>query len=274
MGAFIDNLLKQRFQGRYFIEQYNDFDYRIIHCPLLTDKKILHKFSKYWKSDFDVISSSEVSISRTKRNIRRICLSNNFEYFATWTIDSKLCDRFHLENCIDEMRKHLKAFHRKYNSFKYIYIIETHKNGAFHFHGLVKGIPVDELKKYSKGEKYNIPKYIYDSVEKGAEIFHCSFFDSRLGFNTFSKIKSYTKCCNYIIKYISKDFVKTKENQIYFCSRGLSKGLHYEVSHIPSELFKNAHEFKIDDIPVALVYDFNIKSLSQKNNLIFQKIKD
>lgn len=274
MGAFLNDLLNKRFQGKYFIEQYNNNDFRIIHCPLLTDKKISHKFKDYWKSDFDVISAADSSISRTKRNIRRICLSNDFEYFATWTIDSKLCDRFHLEYCVENMKKILKAYKRKFENFKYIYIIETHKNGAFHFHGLVKGIPASELVEYKKCDKYNIPTYIYDSIVNGTSIFHSPYFDSKLGYNTFSKIKDYTKCCNYIIKYISKDFVKTKENQIYFCSRGLSKGLHYEVPYIPNELFKDSYQFKIDDVPVALVYDFNINSLSKKDNIIFQNIKD
>ena len=155
-----------------------------------------------------------ISLSRTKNNIKNICLSNNFEYFCTMTVNSKNADRFSLQEVQDKMKKICKSIKRKNKDFAYIYITEEHKNGAFHFHGMVK----------------NIDLYINKN-------FYLSSADfDKLGYNSFSPIKDYNKCCNYITKYITKDCVKNENNQIYFCSRGLSKG--FEEYMIDSDLKK------------------------------------
>ena len=108
------------------MEHYNDNAYRIIKTYCRS------RFKHYISDTFG--NSDETSLSRTKRNIRRIALSNNFEYFATWTINSEHCDRFFLSDCVDKMKELMKAFQRKNKNFKYLYIIEKHTNGAFHFH--------------------------------------------------------------------------------------------------------------------------------------------
>lgn len=79
-----------------------------------------------------------ISLSRTKRDIKEIALCNNFTYFATLTIDSKNCDRFSLTECQELLRKKLKKLKRKNSDFAYLFITEKHKNGAFHFHGLIR----------------------------------------------------------------------------------------------------------------------------------------
>lgn len=74
------------------------------------------------------------SLSRTKRNIREIALSNDFEYFATITVASEKADRFNLDECQEKLRKIFKKLKRKNKNFAYIFITEKHQNGAFHFH--------------------------------------------------------------------------------------------------------------------------------------------
>ena len=148
-----------------------------------------------------------ISLSRTKRNIKEIALCNNFEYFATITINSKNCDRYSLIETQKILKQHLKKIKRNNNNFKYLFITEKHKDAAFHFHGLVANIPL------------YINNYGY---------FSCSILDN-IGFNSFSKIIDYNKCCNYITKYITKDCIRNKHNQIYISSRGLKKADKYEI---------------------------------------------
>lgn len=247
----------------YKVERYSDSAFRIIKYYRNGNSNKVNTYTDFYEKN----TKEEISLSRTKRNIRRICLSNDFEYFATWTIDSKYCDRFFLTDVVDKMKTLLKAYKRKNKDFKYIYIIEKHKNGAFHFHGLVKGLGED-LKKFEIGDKMS--KEIASKVLKGMVIYHSVFFDSCLGFNTFTKIQHYNKCCNYIIKYISKDTVKTTENQIYFCSRGLSKGENYEVNYIPYELFKNCYNYE----DLCSVKDLYLDELTQEDLLNFGNIQD
>lgn len=78
---------------------------------------------------------NRISLSRTKRNIREICLSNDFEYFVTFTVDSKNADRFSLDECQSLIRNRLKNYRDRISrKVKFILITEKHKNGAFHFH--------------------------------------------------------------------------------------------------------------------------------------------
>ena len=155
---------------------------------------------------------NRISLSRTKKNIREICLSNDFEYFVTFTVDSKNADRFSLDECQSLIRKRLESYKKRISKdLRYILITEKHKNGAFHFHGMMKGLRQSDFYINKNGFLSN------------------KLFD-KVGFNSFCKIDgNYSRCCNYILKYISKDCIKNSSNQIYFCSRGLSKADKFDV---------------------------------------------
>lgn len=130
----------QVYSDKFFLYQYNSENIRIVHQKYCRKKG----FEEIKKDDYippvDKSEIDRVSISRTRRNIRELALSNGFEYFATLTINSEHCDRFHLTECQELLRKKLKKLKRKNEVFAYLFITEKHKNGAFHFHGLIKGV--------------------------------------------------------------------------------------------------------------------------------------
>lgn len=231
---------------RYFIKVYNDKYFRL-YSSIAKDKgNIIKKLS-------DFSNSEDSSISRTKRNIRELCLCNDFEYFCTWTVDSKLCDRFSLQATQDLMHKTLKAYKRKNPSFKYLFITEKHKNGAFHFHGLIKGIGDDVV--------YN--KNYYPTIKH---------FADNIGHFSFSKINDYNRCCNYICKYITKDCVKNEHNQIYFCSKGLYKASSEELTNFDYFEFKKFFgDFKYRD-DYSQISDFQFSELTDEQILFFMNL--
>ena len=180
------------YKTNFRLYKYNDDFCRLVKLKSHKDKgfeEINKKNSKIEEGESD-----RVSLSRTKRNIREIALSNNFEYFSTITVNSKNADRFSLDECQDLLRKKFKKLKRINKNFGYIFITETHKNGAFHFHGLVKGI---------EDFYVNTNGYLSHKI-----------FDE-IGFNSFSIIQDYTKCCNYITKYITKDCIRNTSGYIY-----------------------------------------------------------
>lgn len=82
-------------------------------------------------------------------------------------------------------------------------------------------------------------------------IFRTSFL-MKYGFNSFSKIKDYNKCCNYITKYITKDCVKNEAGTVYISSRGLKKAIRYQIGAIDIDWqyendFCKIRDFKISD---------------------------
>lgn len=191
-----------------------------------------------------------ISLSRTKRNIKEIALCNDFEYFSTLTIDSTQCDRFSLSACQEKLKKILKAMKRKNKNFAYIWITEKHKNGAFHFHGLLKGI--DDF-----------------YINKNGYLSHKMF--DELGFNSHSKIHDYNKTCNYIMKYITKDCVRNEANQIYISSRGLKKATREEI--MPVDLTKFVtfnHPLYSNDFVECV--EFSADDLSEDQKLEFTNL--
>ena len=243
---------------RYYLYQYNDTTFRLVCCKSVKDKgyeeitkdnpfQTIEDFFGLSHND-ELIHDAEInrqSISRTKRNIREIALCNNFTYFATLTINSKHCNRFSLQQCQDKLKYIIKErIRRKNKNFKYIFITEKHKDGAYHFHGLVK-----DLELYTNSNGYYSSK-VFDE----------------LGFNSFSPIKDYNKCCNYITKYITKDCIRNENNQIYISSRGLKKATRYEIQPLDFDFTYQNDYVKIKD--------FTTEELSTYEKLKFLQIKE
>lgn len=227
----------------YFV-QYNDDYFKIILNKYQREKGFENIKKNVLEIEEDEIE--RISLSRTKRNIKEICLCNNFKYFVTITVNSKF-DRYNLQICQDNIAKICHKIKRKYKDFRYIYITEKHKDGAFHFHGLMS-----DLELYVNDNGYYSSKY----------------FDE-LGFNSFSIIKDYNKCCNYITKYISKDCVKNLHNRIYCCSMGLKKATKYEIPLIDIDWgfendFVKIKEFSSTDLSKKDI--FQILSLYKPQN--------
>lgn len=217
----------------YRLYKYNDDFCRLVKINS-QEKKGFEEIKKFKEITVKEEYESEVertSISRSKRNIRELALSNDFEYFATITVNSEYADRFRLDSCQELLRKKFKKLKRINNNFGYVFITEKHKNGAFHFHGLVKGI-----------EDF----YINDNGYLSHHIF------DEIGFNSFSAIKDYVKCCNYITKYITKECVKNSAGMTYISSRGLKKADVYDYSNIEFNDWTYENDFcKIKDFLIA-----------------------
>ena len=235
----------QVFSTRFFLYNYNNYNFRIVKIKSCRNSGY-EEIKK--KNSFIYVNSEEIkrpSLSRTKRNIRELALCNDFEYFATFTVNSENCDRYSLNDVQDKLKKVLHKIKRNNKDFAYLIITEKHKDGAFHFHGLVKGI--NDLFVNDNG-------YLFSKI-----------FNDELGFNSFSKIKDYTKCCNYITKYITKDCIKNSHNQIYISSRGLKKATREEFSNI-----EFTPTFTNDFVDIK---DFTVDSLSKDELLYFMNLK-
>lgn len=125
------------YKTQYRLYQYNDEDCRLVKIKSMRQSGF-EEIKKKNINFVDKFESDRVSLSRTKRNIRELALCNNFEYFATITVNSVNADRFSLDACQELLRKKFKKLKRKNNKFAYLFITEKHQNGAFHFHGLIK----------------------------------------------------------------------------------------------------------------------------------------
>lgn len=152
------------------------------------------------------------SIRRSKAKVFNMCVLNEWDYFITLTFNKdKVNDRYNLE----ELKKvTLLYFKRlsKNHGIKYLLIPELHKDGALHWHGLIRDCN-NKVKMEKANSKSKSDRDIYNIV---------SWQDNK-GYNTAVRIdkdeESRLKISSYISKYISKgDKIFSK---YYYCSNDL-----------------------------------------------------
>ena len=136
-------------------------------------------------------------------NLLGLGYCNEWQYFLTITFDKMKVDRYNDYDIISAVQEEFEAIHRKYKEFKYCYIIERHKDGAYHCHGFVSGIDnvisLNPIYVRSDGKKIwpSKSKFIQYGIQQ-------KYFD--YGLVTVSPIFSKENVINYCSKYISKDF--------------------------------------------------------------------
>lgn len=160
-----------------------------IPCFLSADE-----YNKYFKdtggiyeterkqSDLDEKTKFFKRVSRSRNMIRDISYNNQFKYFYTQTFDHNKYSVYNENLLHDEfirgyLKDYIKYRNNRYNSdMAYIIIPDVHKDGAYHYHGLVRGDW--DLIKYSTDmpDFEKLPGYIRRKVLKGEDVFiihHC-----------------------------------------------------------------------------------------------------
>lgn len=197
------------------------------------------------------------NISRSKKSVKELALCNDFNFFVTITIKNDY-NRYNVDNAFYFLQKFCKKYKRKFSSFSYLFIAEYHKNGAIHFHGLCnlpfEAIQLDLYRRTIKNQKDDRFYHTFSSL----------IFDN-FGRNTFDYITSKYKISSYILKYITKDCIRTTSHRLYTCSRGL---IHADKTYYSNEklkdIFNNKKYFENDFYKII---DFNAEELTQQQKL-------
>ena len=149
--------------------------------------------------------------NRAKNKIYQLSRANNWEYFITLTFDKRFVNRYDYNDCVDKLKKWINRIKKTYaKDLKYIVVPELHKDGAFHFHGLIADI--GEMEMINSGKKLKNGNIIYNIVEYN------------LGFTTATKVVNSSASARYLSKYITKDLsMHIKNKKKYWASRNLNK---------------------------------------------------
>jgi hypothetical protein len=188
------------------------------------------------------------NISRAKSRVFEYALCNEFEYFVTLTINKNKYDRNDLKTYYNDFRVFLKNYSRNHKTkVEYVFIPEKHKDGAWHMHGLIKGIPKKHLMLNEHG-------YL--------DWFH---YRDRFGYISLDPIRSQEDISKYITKYINKELSRTIEglNQhMYYASKGLNTAVEIKKGTLWS-----------DSIPYDFENDY-VKIKWLKNDEIISSIEE
>jgi len=246
----------------------------------ITDQKIKQKQEK----------SIAISTSRSKKKIYEYAMSNDWDYFVTFTFnDDKLVgDATDYEECSKRLSCYLNNLRKVFPDLMYLIVPEQHTKNRYyngqivkpndadydkgkyrwHFHGLVKGVD-DSLLIQAVNQKTNQP-----IVKNGKQIYTISNYHSdNYGYSTISKIENKKAVSSYICKYITKETVElSKGKKRYWVSKNLTlckskKKYDISLKEAVTEYFKeNANYYKEQEI--------RTKGYEQKISYIMTEEKD
>lgn len=147
---------------------------------------------------------------RAKQDIFDLARANSWDYFVTMTLDGAKVDRYNYDEVVPKLQTFTKFLRR--HGCQYLIVPELHKDGAFHFHGLVQGV----LEMKYRETKYN----------KQGEPYDCfSIVGYNLGRSDISLVRDQARVSSYMTKYVTKELLQTvpKGKKRYWASRGLAR---------------------------------------------------
>lgn len=184
--------------------------------------------------------SIAISTSRSKKKIYEYAMSNNWDYFVTFTFndDKLVADATDYEECTKRLSGYLSNLRKAFPDLAYLIVPEQHTKNKYyngkvvkpndadydkgkyrwHFHGLFKGID-DSLLVQGVNMKTGQP-----IVKNGKPIYTIKNYHSgNYGYSTISRIENQKAVSNYICKYITKEMVElSKGKKRYWASKNLS----------------------------------------------------
>lgn len=159
----------------------------------------------------------ERSLRRAKKRIGDYILCNDFELFATFTMNSHHGDREDSELSRNKLMGWLKNQRNRNGKFRYIVVPEFHSDKkALHFHALIGG--------YTGTVRQAInPKTNRPLIQNGKPTYQIPGY--KLGYTNVKLIgteqEDKTRLSAYLKKYITKDMPVFEGKQRYWVSKGL-----------------------------------------------------
>lgn len=208
------------------------------------------------------------SLRRTKQNIYEIARGSVWDLFITLTI-ADCSVRFDLDKSKKYICKRLNNIKSRYcKDLKYIIIFEKHPtSGAYHCHGLIKGIEGLTLNKAFNPHTGEL------ITKNGKQVYNIKELDC-VGFSSATYVEDNNKVTKYIIKYISKDLAFEFPNKkAYLCSQGLPRGIDTFYDVDDEEDIKNVLKSKLgySSSMTHCKYGFNIYTGGEIKYMQFKK---
>ena len=151
----------------------------------------------------EIMASSDLERGalRSRRAFLSRVLAHHWDWFGTITLDGRKLPTGmsrRSPDCVGYVLEWLHGLRSIAPSMQYAVVPEHHKDGSFHFHVLMSGVPASLVVPARKGQQL-----IY---AKGRQCFNFSPAQSALGFTSFSVVTSSLAVGRYMGKYLTKGF--------------------------------------------------------------------
>lgn len=201
----------------YVIVRFTDQIYKIVRFNRSHSSVFLGPRDASPPASYD--EKLAASFSRTRRVILELGLCNHWEWFFTCTLDPNKWDRYDLAGFNKALSQWIRDMRKKYKSkIEYLLIPEPHKDGAWHMHGLISGLPLSCLSDFIPG--VHPPKLCNRGYKNWGD------YSGKFGFCSLSPIRDRVRVGFYITKYITKDLCQRKSElgcHLYYPSQKLNR---------------------------------------------------
>lgn len=193
------------------------------------------------------------SLSRSKRVLLELALCNQWEYFCTFTQDEEKRSRDDLVEFHEDLTQFIRDQRKKGFDIKFVFVPEMHKDGSWHAHGLLSGVPESQLESFRDMDKRGyrsangrrLPKKLRES-----DFLNWKTYQSKFGFCSLGKIQNPVASGFYITKYITKESNRMVSDVGLHCYWA-SRGLQHATKHLDfygrepyiDELLTNKYDF-------------------------------
>ena len=207
-------------------------------------------------------SKLQCNLSRTRNTIFELAYCNPWEFFVTFTLDKAKYDRTDLKKFQKDLSQFIRDIGKKHGiHVKYLLIPEQHKDGCWHMHGFLMGLPLEHLHEFQQTE--HLPYKILNRLKQGKRVFDWPAYSRKFGFSDIEIVENNEAASRYITKYITKEAfhtIKDLNAHIYYASKGLARatvehqGIVAHALEYPDFENEYCHVKWFNDKQSALVY--------------------
>lgn len=207
------------------MKRYDDHTYKLVYMHTLRTSGFEEQDpSKVKRSKGNEAEKLSESLSRTRSRIFELARCNPWEYFVTLTLDPGRNDRFDLHGTYKRLSKWFNNLSRQGFSLSYLLVPEPHKDGAWHFHGLLFGLPLSNLTPFTLRDR--IPKRLKDLIRAGHTLYNWPSYAKAFGFVCLEPVRDPDRISSYMTKYITKELGQSSielNYHLYYSSKGLRR---------------------------------------------------
>lgn len=206
------------------LKKYSESKYKLTLHNILRRKGFECEDFKYSQKGSVNDEKLENNIIRARNKIFDYAFCNHWDYFVNLTLNKNKYNRYDLKKYIKDLSQWLRNYSKKHDiKLAYLFIPEQHKDGAWHIHGFIRGIPDEDITDFVVGVH---PQKLIDAGYKN----WIPYFN-KFGFVSLGKIRNAEACSKYVTKYVTKDMADNNRelgNHLYYCSQGLKTPLEIE----------------------------------------------
>lgn len=210
---------------RYTIHRYSEDIFKVVAFKGVRDSGFVKLRDMEEDQHYD--AKLNEAFCRAKSMVLQYALCNEWDYFFTGTLDRIKFNRYDLDSFQKRLSQFIRDKRKAYGTqLSFLLVPEQHKNGAWHMHGLISGIPASALRRFRPPE----PQKLVHS-----DYFNWPDYMQKFGFCSLGPIRHPVATSFYISKYVSKELSRrggALGKHLYFHSRPLNKAVH--VSNVYS----------------------------------------